>query len=272
MAGTVNLPFIGPTNKAMVYVAGVAGVGALGYAYWKKKKAATTAGTPAAGAIPATGAGYGYGYGYGYGAFSNQYEPYGYGYGPSGLGAYGGATGNYGYGYYGAGEPVNTEVPTAASTNAQWSEAAVTALTSAGWTGQDVLSALGLYLTGAPVNATQAQIIQAAIAAEGYPPNQGASGYPPGIHQSASTGQATGTGGTGGGSAGQIAVPNVAGLDAANAQSVLQSEGLQPSITFTTASNKPGIFHIITKTSPPAGTMVAKGTKVVLYYKDSKTQ
>jgi len=185
--GKVNVPIIGETNKATLFIAGLAGVTALGWTLWKDKKtkkaaaaASTSAsGTAASGTTP-------YGYGYGYGAFA--YQPYGYGYGPFGLGSYGGS-GEYGYGYYGAGEPVNEEVPAAAATNAQWSEAAMTALTAAGWTGSDVLTALGLYITGSPVNATQQQIVQAAIAAEGYPPSPGASGYPPAINTSTSTGQ-----------------------------------------------------------------------------------
>lgn len=187
MADTVKVPVLGKVNKPTLFVAGLAGVAALGYAWYKNKKqtaaaAASTTTTPTVNP--------GYGYAYGYGAY--EYEPYGYGYGPFGLGAYGGA-GEYGYGYYGAGEPVNEEVPAAATTNAQWSEAAVTALGAAGWSSQDVLTALGLYLTGAPVSSTQQSIIQAAIAAEGYPPAPGASGYPPGINTGGTTGGGQGT-------------------------------------------------------------------------------
>jgi hypothetical protein len=186
--GKVNVPIIGETNKSTLLIAGLAGVTALGWALWKDKKT-----KKAAAAVPASAtaqsAAAGAASGYGYGAYA--YQPYGYGYGPEGLGAYGGQ-GDYGYGYYGAGEPVNEEVPGAAATNAQWSEAAMTALTSAGWAATDVLTALGLYITGSPVSATQQQIIQAAIAAEGYPPSPGASGYPPAINTAPATGQ-TGT-------------------------------------------------------------------------------
>jgi hypothetical protein len=199
MAGesTVKVPIIGQTNKATLAVAGLAGVAALGYSLYKKKKAASSAAS--------TTGQYAYGYGssqyaYGYGA---QYEPYGYGYGPFGLGAYGGS-GNYGYGYYGAGVgEVPEEVPSQASTNAEWSEACVSALTNQGFAGQDVLSALGLYLTGAPMSALQVQIVQAAIAAEGYPPVAGANGYPPAINSGGTTGGGqTGTTPAGGGTSG----------------------------------------------------------------------
>jgi hypothetical protein len=186
--GKVNVPIVGETNKSTLFIAGLAGLTALGWALWKDKKtkaAAATAATAAATAPSQASAA-----GYGYGAFA--FQPYGYGYGPEGLGAYGGQ-GDYGYGYYGAGEPVNEEVPGAAATNAQWSEAAMTALTAAGWSGSDVLTAFGLYLTGAPVSATQQGIIQAAIAAEGYPPAPGASGYPPAINTGPASGQSTTT-------------------------------------------------------------------------------
>lgn len=196
MAGgdTVKVPIIGQTNKATLFIAGLAGVGALGYSLWKKKKAAS--------ATTATTGTYAYGYGatsgYGYGA--EAYAPYGYGFGPEGLGAYGGS-GNYGYGYYGAGtSTVGEEVPSQASTNAEWSEATVSALTAQGFAGQDVLTALGLYLTGSPMSALQVQIVQAAIAAEGYPPVAGSNGYPPAINSGGTTGGGqTGTTPAGGG-------------------------------------------------------------------------
>jgi hypothetical protein len=199
----VKVPFIGETNKATLGIAVLAGVGALGYAYFKKKKAAS--------ATTASGTGqYAYGYGSQYAYGSSQYTPYGYGYGPFGLGAYGGS-GNYGYGYYGAGlGSVPEQVSSQASTNAEWSEAVVSALTTQGFAGQDVLTALGLYLTGSPMSALQVQIVQAAIAAEGYPPVAGSNGYPPAINSGgtvgggqtgttpAGGGTGTGTGSTGG--------------------------------------------------------------------------
>ena len=208
--GTVNVPIVGQTQKSTLFIAGLAGFTALGWAWWKNKKQAATkqanaASAGTAGTTNPSGSS-GYGYAYGYGAYA--YQPYGYGFGPSGLGEYGGGQGDYGYGYYGAGEPVNEEVPGAAATNAQWSEAAMTALTSAGWTGSDVLTALGLYLTGAPVSSTQQGIIQAAIAAEGYPPSPGASGYPPAINTSTSTGQSGTTSATGQPAYGQAGPPS----------------------------------------------------------------
>jgi len=247
--GQVKVPIIGETNKSTLLIAGLAGVTALGWALWKDKKTKAAAAT--ASSTSNTAASQGPGYAYGYGAYA--YQPYGYGFGPSGLGNYGGGTGDYGYGYYGAGEPVNEEVPAAAATNAQWSEAAMTALTSAGWTGQDTLTALGLYLTGAPVSSTQAQIIQAAIAAEGYPPAPGASGYPPAINQSAPAGQTTTTGA-------QVTVPNVVGSPQAQAFATLSDLGLKAS---GTPVQKGKILWVHTE-NPAAGTKVATGTTVTL--------
>jgi hypothetical protein len=128
---------------------------------------------------------YGYGsqYAYGYGQY---YEPYGYGFGPFGLGTYGGG-GQYGYGYYGGGVPA--PVPQQATTNAQWSEAAMSALSSAGYNPMTVLAALGKYLIGGNLTADEVTIVTAAIGAEGYPPVPGPNNYPPQMH----------TGGTPGG-------------------------------------------------------------------------
>jgi|SRR5580692_1990820 Flp pilus assembly protein TadG len=98
--------------------------------------------------------------------------------------------------------------------------------------------------------------------------------------QGGSSGTGTGTGttttstGTGGNSSttnSSVKIPNVVGLDAEQAIQVLQSAGLHPEITLTPASNKPGIFHIVTKTGPAqVGQSVAPGTVIKLYYKDSK--
>ncbi len=254
--GQVNVPLIGETNKSTLFIAGLAGLTALGWALWHqhesaKKAAASTASNAGGAGSTAPPGTTGYGYAYGYGAYA--YQPYGYGYGPEGLGAYGGQ-GDYGYGYYGAGEPVNEEVPAAASTNAQWSEAAMTALTSAGWTASDVLTALGLYITGSPVTATQAQIIQAAIAAEGYPPSPGATGYPPAINQSSSTGQSGTT------TAGKVSVPNVVGQAQEAGFAILSEAGLHATGTPVV---KGKTLYVVSQ-SPAAGTQVASGSTVAL--------
>lgn len=184
-----------PINQRML-IGGIAvgGAGIAFYLYRKNKKAeAASAATAAASQQVAYGYGFGYGYGGAY-AYGLTYEPYGYGFGDAGLGAYGGASGNYGYGYYGAGVPVQTQVPTQATTNAQWSEAAMSALSSAGYDPMTTLAALGQYLLGGNLSPAQVPIVTAAIGAEGYPPQEGANGYPPQMKTGGTTG-----GGQGGG-------------------------------------------------------------------------
>lgn len=195
-----NTP-IGRIPKPVGYLALAAGAGAAIYVYVKRKNAKKAAASSSqAGASP-----YGYGTGpspyaygaYGYGAFT--YEPYGYGFGPYGLGSYGGGGGGgFGYGFYGAGTPA--QVPAQATTNAQWSEAAVSALTQGGnYTATQVLAALGVYLMGGQLDASQVTIVQSAIAAEGYPPVPGANGFPPALNSGGTPGGGQGGGGGGSG-------------------------------------------------------------------------
>jgi len=157
-----------------------------GIAYWvyRHNKNAKAAAAGAAG-------GYGYGMaGYGYGAAGAYGYAYGYGFGASGLGEYGyGGSFGGGSGAYGAGTPVGTPVPQTASNNAQWSEAAVSALTTQGYDGTAVLAALGQYLVGGTLTSDQQGIVSAAIAAEGYPPVSGPNGYPPAMNSNAQSGQ-----------------------------------------------------------------------------------
>src|SRR5262249_7358264 len=156
--------------------AGIA-VGGGGLAYWMYKRNKQQKKDTAA---VASEFGYAYGYGSEY-AYGLTYEPYGYGYGPYGLGSYGyGGFTPAGGGLTNVG--VQTPVPITATTNAQWSAAALGQLTSQGFDGTAVLAALGLYLVGGNLSAAQADIVRAAIAIEGYPPTASASGFPPGIH------------------------------------------------------------------------------------------
>lgn len=255
-----NTP-MGKIPRPVVYIAIIGGIGGLIYAYVKSKNKAATANTAANAA--ASGYGYGagsYGYGnypstgYGYGAYT--YEPYGYGFGPYGLGSYPGGAG-FGYGLYGAGVPV--QVPTQASTNAQWSQAAISALTAQGYNGQEVLGALGPYLQGRPVNQSQVGIIQAAIAVEGNPPTEGPGGNPPGIN----------TGGNGGGGGGtkssnSVKVPNVKGQPAGEAHNVITAAGLRPQAVPLSGKKDTPQWRVVSQ-SPAAGTLVASGSTVMYF-------
>jgi hypothetical protein len=254
----VHVPGIGNVPRAGV-IAGVVIGGAGGlYLYVKHKDSkASTAST-------ASTAAYGYGYGaYGYGsygysnpAFNEPYIGGEYGYG----GAYG-----YGIGEgYGVGSP--TPPPTQlATTNAAWAQAAENYLTeTGGYDAGTVAAALGIYITGSTLSAAQQAVVEAAIAFEGYPPNPGASGYPPAMHTSASTGQGGGSGsGSGGGGTGAktITVPNVQGKRVMTAVAQLKALGLKAGLN--SAFNKNALNYVSSQT-PGAGTKVASGTKVDL--------
>jgi hypothetical protein len=250
MPGTVNVPIIGQTNKATLFVAGLAGVGALGWVWYKhnKKNAAATTTTqnpaPATGQYGYGGQQYGYGYGgnYGYGAYTSSPSPYGYG-------AYGGGDA----GYYGYGVPYDYTTA-ATTTNAQWAQAATAQLTSTGGqNGETVQAALGVYLTGGQLSAAQEQIVQSAIGVEGYPPQPGANGYPPAMNTSASTGQ------SGTSSANGSTVPNVVGLTKGDAHDLLVAAGFTP----YDGSYKSGdAKQKVVGQSPSAGSSAAAKSKV----------
>jgi hypothetical protein len=255
----VKTPF-GKVPKPAVYIAILAGGGALIYSYVKKKNAASKAAATTANMTAGTygyGSGaYGYGGGqYGYGAYT--YEPYGYGYGPMGLGAYGGQ-GDYGYGYYGAGVPY--QVQGQATTNAQWAQAAVSALTQGGqYSATTVLAALGLYLTGGHLSSDQEIIVQSAIAAEGYPPIPGSNGYPPAINTSAAGGQ-TGTGGGGN----NVTVPGVTGDNWGMAYNHIKAAGLVPAIKGASSIAHVNTSRKVTAQTPASGASVAPGSTVTV--------
>jgi hypothetical protein len=119
-----------------------------------------------------------------------------------GTGAGYGLAGSSGYGYTGtAGYPTsNVGAGSAAgqsyATNAAWAQAVQAGLSALGYDPQTVASALGLYFAQHPLSADQAQIIQAAEAEFGPPPQGTYQIIPQG------SGTGTGTGTTGGGTTG----------------------------------------------------------------------
>lgn len=82
----------------------------------------------------------------------------------------------------GSGIPVNPASPPSSgsanttvggnvyTSNSAWAQAATAGLTDIGYNGTDVAAALGAYLTGTPVTADQAKLINTAIAEFGPPP------------------------------------------------------------------------------------------------------
>ena len=101
-------------------------------------------------------------------------------------------TGQWVYGNSGTGQA-------AATTNAAWVQDAIAYLGQNGTDTTALATALGAYIAGQPVTSDQEALIDQAIAAEGYPPTAGSTGYPPGINVSATGTGAAGTAGATGG-------------------------------------------------------------------------
>jgi hypothetical protein len=242
--------------KWVVYGGVIGGGGGLIYAYVhnKNKAAATTAATTTANTYGYGSYAYGsaplYAYGtgvenYGYGAYTNAY---GYGSGAVPV------DNAYGYGSYGSG--ISAIAPTQVTTNAEWTQQALSQLTNQGYTGQQVLSALGQYTTGQPVSTANQPTVAAAIAVEGYPPVPGAGGYPPAIKTAGTTG-----GGTGGGQTEpNVKVPKVTGMLSDVAFAVLHTVNLgHKDIGVKTSPTTK-----VSAQSPVAGTTVPAKTIITL--------
>lgn len=257
MPSTVKVPLFGQQSKGTVAGVTIGGLAVAGVLIWrsqKKAKAAAAASTTAAQA--ASGYGYGTITGYGYGTYPQGF----YGYGePGNMYGYGASGGFSPTGYYGYGLPVGGSVPNV--TNAQWAQAAISQLSSEGYDPQTVSAALGAYELGQPVTPAQQTIIQAAIGIEGYPPQSGANGDPPGIKV-----QGTPGGGGGGGQSGtKVTVPNVKGIQGDQARTILQAAGLKEArIPVNTPKGKP---VVVTSQSPSAGRKVKSGSTVTVHVK-----
>lgn len=219
LSGTVNVPAVGKLPKAAV-AGGLAVVGYLIYRYRSGKSSAAATGPAAAAGTdpyppdgttgnpsdlystdPATGqtygdeqAGYGAGGSGGIGA-ANQLDPYPwdgttgnaadpYSMDPSSGTTYGNE-GNFG------GSSVGSQAQNGPpfTTNAAWSQYAINYLTQTlGMDPGTVSAAIGAYIAGRPVTATQQGLINDAIAIAGSPPVSGPNNYPPSINVSGGTG------------------------------------------------------------------------------------
>lgn len=242
LEGTVKTPF-GPMQKKTAMLVGGGGLVVVGVAYYRHQKAAqaaaaastTTAATDAANATgidPATG--------FPYGSAEDSAalaQMQGLNYGGGTLGA-GGSQGQY---------PPGTGPPF--SSNATWAQYCEQTMGSSG--SDAIAAALGHYLTGSPLQSGEATIVDQAIAIGGYPPTAGPNGMPPGLN----------TNNPGGG---QIAVPNVVGMETAAGDRAITAAGLQ----FSHSPLKGGVGSTITATSPAAGTMVAQGSTVQVTFKE----
>lgn len=153
----------------------------------------------------------------------------------------GSGTGTWPATYPVASSPSGTQSGSPYTSNATWAQAVQAGLTDIGWNGTDVAAALGLYLTGQPLTADQARIVNAALAEYGSPPV----GTFQVILAPASTPAVTAT------------VPDVRGKKTADAVTAIRAAGLVPGAH----SAEPGTVNGQT---PGPGQKVAVGSKVDL--------
>jgi hypothetical protein len=150
LGGTMTLPGIGPVKKKVVIgVGGVAAAFVL-WRYWQARAAGSDV-------VPGDSDGDGFADGGTLPSVSGAVKPDGdYGL-PDGTGGGGGSQDSFGF---------------TGTTNSQWTQYASNQLSAASdkWSYGDVLDALGAYLAHRPLTTTQQQIVQAAIAAAGNPP------------------------------------------------------------------------------------------------------
>lgn len=169
--GTVKVPLIGTHPKKQIYMLGGVAVAVVGVAYYRSKKAASTA-------VPATttdqidpATGFTYGSPEDSAALAQQ----------ASYNSPGGAGGGNGTGVGGGGGSLGSGPTSTIVDNSSWSQAASQYLVGVvGLDGPTVSSALGAYISAAPLTDAQVSIVQQAIAAVGYPPTPGTAGNPPG--------------------------------------------------------------------------------------------
>lgn len=173
MAETVSIPGFGSQKKSTVYLVGGLAIVVIGIGVYRSKKAAANA-TPSGPGIdqsstdPATG--FPYGSAEDAAALSNQA---GYITPASGGGSSGTDTTSYTGGGF--------------TSNSQWTQAAEAYAAGIGGDQLAVASALGHYLAGVPLSTAEVDLVQQAIAAQGYPPQAGANGYPPSYRTASAT-------------------------------------------------------------------------------------
>lgn len=146
MASTLTIPAIGPVDKRVVFGVGGAALAYVGFQYYRSRSAGNSDTTDTTtdpsfadgGTIPSVD-----------GAVSPD-NSYGSG------GTLPPATSDYGF---------------TGTTNSEWTQYATTQLQqSESWTYTDIVSALGNFISNKPLSTLQQQIVQAAIAIAGYPP------------------------------------------------------------------------------------------------------
>lgn len=252
LEGTVKTP-LGNVSKKTAAIVGVGGVGLLAIVWYRSKKAGassssasttdTTASTDQSNIDPATGFPYGSPEDV---AALQQQQMIGGGFGP----------------VFGGGTPGGTTGPGPGSftSNGQWAQYAEDYLVNTvGEPAADVGNALGKYITAQPVDTTGKGYINQAIAFAGFPPVAGPNGNPPGI--------VDGPPGPPPPPPGQVAVPNVVGMETDAGQRAITGAGL---VVSRSQKLKPGVGSTIVSESPAAGTMVNTGSTVTITIKEKR--
>lgn len=165
LQGTVTLPGVGKVKKVYVIGALAATAAILGYAYYRRSKAAPADTTPAVADTPVD-------------------DSTGLGYTPTSAGG-GGSTNPYGYDIYGNPIPApvagSTGTGGVTATNTDWSSAAIAVLEQTGMTEATAATAISAVLGGLGVTSDQEAAFLRAVGTLGDPPQ----GYPRPIHVSA---------------------------------------------------------------------------------------
>lgn len=152
-----------------------------------------------------------------------------------------------------ASSSVNTvQGSTVYTSNAAWAQAVEAGLTDVGYSATDVASALGAYLTQQPVDSTQANIIQVAIAEYGNPPVGSLQIITTPVSGPTTTSTSTPV---------KIQVPDVKGDTIDAAEKLITAVGLKSDIK---QSLKRGTSYYVNSQTPAAGTSIAKGSTVDL--------
>lgn len=145
----VNVPKVGPVKKPVVIAVGVGAVAMVGYMYYRNRANASAA------------------------AATQSTDPNAAGYvDPGTIPAVAGAVDPNNL--YGTATPTTTTTSDygfTGTSNPQWSQYAITQLQQSDqWSYTDISTALGAFINNKPLTTKQQQIVQAAIAVAGYPP------------------------------------------------------------------------------------------------------
>jgi len=259
MADTVNVPGAGKQSKKTVTIVAIGTVGVVAFMWFKHKSAGSASASSAstsASIDPSTGYPYGSAQDQAAlaaqsGSSSDTIDPatgavYGSQADEQALAQESGSAGGIGYG--------STAINgvTSFTTNSEWAqqcESVVPPLINSTTAQSDVAAAIGRFLAGLPLTEEQAQIIQVCESEEGPPPVGQFSIIPEPATSPPSSGTPT-----------DVTVPDVVGQSAGDAHNLLVQANLDPTAPKGQTPNMK-----VSRTSPTAGTQVAKGSKVAIY-------